>query len=108
MQGINEIVGEAGAGKTQFALTLSLQCHLDGSMGGLGGATAYLCCGEGSFPVRRLEQLSHSFEKKSGVPYKDFMSSIHIEQCHNADDVLDTLVSAFLLSSPMNTLVSKR
>jgi RecA/RadA recombinase len=92
LQGINEIVGEAGAGKTQFALTLSLQCHLLKSMGGLGGSTAYLCCGEGTFPVRRLEQLSHSCETKSGIPYTEFMDSVHIEQCHNADDVLDTLV----------------
>lgn len=92
LQGINEIVGEAGAGKTQFALTLSLQCHLLKSMGGLGGSTAYLCCGEGTFPVRRLEQLSHSYETKSGIPYTEFMDSVHIEQCHNADDVLDTLV----------------
>jgi RecA/RadA recombinase len=91
-QGINEIVGEAGAGKTQYALTLSLQCHLPLSSKGLGGATAYLCCGEGTFPVRRLEQLSHSFEKKSGIPYTKFMENVHIEQCHNADDVVDTVV----------------
>lgn len=92
LQGINEIVGEAGAGKTQFALTLSLQCHLLKSMGGLGGSTAYLCCGEGTFPVRRLEQLSRSYEMKSGIPFCEFMDSVHIEQCHNADDVLDTVV----------------
>lgn len=93
LQGINEIVGEAGAGKTQFALTLSLQCHLMEAFGGLSGATAYLCCGEGSFPVRRLEQLAHSFQDKSGTSYTEFMKSVYIEQCHNADDVLDTLVS---------------
>ena len=92
LQGINEIVGEAGAGKTQFALTLSLQCHLNESMGGLNAATAYLCCGEGTFPVRRLEQLSRSYERKTSIPYATFMESVHIEQCHNADDVLDTLV----------------
>jgi RecA/RadA recombinase len=93
LQGINEIVGEAGVGKTQFALTLSLQCHLEKSMSGLGGSTAYISCGEGTFPVRRLEQLSHSFEKRSGISYREFMDSVHIEQCHNADDVLETLVS---------------
>ena len=93
LQGINEIVGEAGAGKTQFALTLSLQCHLRESVGGLSGATAYLCCGEGSFPVRRLEQLAHSYDDKFGISYTEFMKSVYIEQCHNADVVLDTLVS---------------
>ena len=92
LQGINEIVGEAGAGKTQFALTLSLQCHLIEAEGGLSGATAYICCGEGLFPVRRLEQLSHCFQNKSGISYTEFMDSVHIEQCHNADDVLHTLV----------------
>lgn len=65
-------------------------------MSGLGGSTAYISCGEGTFPVRRLEQLAHSFEKKSGISYREFMDSVHIEQCHNADDVLETLVSYYI------------
>lgn len=106
VQGINEIVGEAGAGKTQFALALSLQCHLLKSMGGLEGSTAYLCCGEGVFPVRRLEQMSRGFETKSGISYREFMNSIHIEQCHNADDVLDTLVRMHMVNDLIHIMCS--
>ncbi|EKM82995.1 hypothetical protein AGABI1DRAFT_125473 [Agaricus bisporus var. burnettii JB137-S8] len=37
-----EIVGESAAGKTQFALQLSLHVQLHSSQGGLGGAACYL------------------------------------------------------------------
>ena len=52
--GITEIAGEAGSGKTQICLSLSLNCQLSIEDGGMNGGCAYLSCGEGEFPIRRL------------------------------------------------------
>lgn len=91
-RGITEIAGEAGAGKTQFALTLSLQCCLPPTHGGLGGKTVYLCCGEGEFPNRRLVQLATSLSSRACFSSQAAMlDSVTISQCHNADDVMDAL-----------------
>ena len=92
LQGITEIVGEAGAGKTQFALSLSLQCCLPPAYGGLGGKAAYLCCGEGEFPFRRLAQIATSLSHRLGTSsHEELLQNVQINQCHNADDVLDAL-----------------
>ena len=84
--GINEISGEAGAGKTQFCLSLSLQCQLPVSSGGLDGACAYITCGEGEFPIRRLSQLQSS-PAFTGCT----LEKIHIEQCYSPEDMTKTL-----------------
>jgi hypothetical protein len=42
VQGITEISGEAGTGKTQFALRLALQVQLPAVEGGLDGAALYI------------------------------------------------------------------
>jgi len=60
-----KIAGEAGAGKTQTALCLALQAQLPVEQGGLGGKTAYLCCGEGDFPIRRYAQLAAVWEVRT-------------------------------------------
>ena len=92
LQGITEIAGEAGAGKTQFALSLSLQCCLPPAYGGLGGKAAYLCCGEGEFPFRRLAQIATSLSNRLGTSsHEELLQNVQINQCHNADDVLDAL-----------------
>ena len=92
LQGITEIAGEAGAGKTQFALSLSLQCCLPPAYGGLGGKAAYLCCGEGEFPFRRLAQIATSLSNRLGISsHEELLQNVQINQCHNSDDVLDAL-----------------
>jgi RecA/RadA recombinase len=116
MQGITEIAGEAGCGKTQTCLTLALQVssnnfrelptttsmlaasadwiqvQLDVKYGGRGGAAAYLSCGEGIFPIRRLSQLAAAFETRTGVPSEQLLANVHIEQCYNIDDAQAILV----------------
>ena len=84
--GINEISGEAGAGKTQFCLGLALQCQLPLSSGGLNGACAYITSGEGEFPIRRLSQLqaSPAYEKCT-------LEKVLIEQCYSPEDMTATL-----------------
>ena len=84
--GINEISGEAGAGKTQFCLGLSLQCQLPISSGGLGGACAYIISGEGEFPIRRLSQLQTS-PRYEGCT----LEKVLIEQCYSPEDMTTTL-----------------
>lgn len=98
-QGITEVSGEAGAGKTQFCLTLCLQCHLEKTYGGLHGNAVYLSCGEGLFPQRRLEelalQLSHKYLALSPHnPYYDkdkFMDDVYIQEFHTLERVLEVL-----------------
>ncbi len=92
-QGITEIAGEAGSGKTQIALILSLQCSLPIESGGLNGNTAYLCCGEGDFPIKRLSQLANIYNTKYNKdnPKINFLENIHIETNYHVEQLLDTL-----------------
>jgi DNA-repair protein XRCC3 len=92
LQGVTEVSGEAGAGKTQLAMSLVLQCCLPVTHGGLGGKAVYMCCGEGEFPIRRLGQLATSASDRAGTSSHDeLMKMVVIMQFHTADDVLDAL-----------------
>lgn len=51
--GITEISGIAGSGKTQICLTLCLQCALSIQLERSHDNVAYICCGEGMFPLKR-------------------------------------------------------
>ena len=97
---ITEISGEAGAGKTQFCLVLSLRCHLDRSLGGLGGSAIYLCCGEGAFPDRRLTQLADSLASKyqghanastRPITSTEFLNNVHVLSVHHTEQALEVL-----------------
>ena len=83
-RGITEIAGEAGTGKTQFCMSLSLRCQQPSSNGGLDGACAYIACGEGDFPIRRLSQLAMEQPGAS-------LEKVHIEQCYSPEDMMSTL-----------------
>ncbi|CAM9314337.1 unnamed protein product, partial [Chrysoparadoxa australica] len=63
-QGITEVTGEAGSGKTQLCLQLALQAQLSPHQGGLGGKSCVLSCGEGDFPSKRLSQLAQHYHSK--------------------------------------------
>ena len=62
---ITEIAGEAGAGKTQLALTLLLQAQLPAAAGGLDTCAAFVTT-EGEFPVARLNQLMPEHVRRTG------------------------------------------
>lgn len=89
--GITELSGEAGCGKTQFCLTLSMQVSLPEAKGGLAGAACYMTCGEGRFPVARLAQLSQCYQQCYPDEDIDFLSNVFIEESHNSEDLLDNL-----------------
>ena len=112
---ITEIAGEAGCGKTQICLTLALQSQLPIALGGLNGQVAYMSCGEGEFPIRRLQQLATEMEGRvkampispstsSSTPAPaatattadlpsatSFLAGVHIEQCYTSDSALESL-----------------
>jgi RecA/RadA recombinase len=100
-QGITEVSGEAGAGKTQFCLTLCLQCHVEEAYGGLHGNAVYLSCGEGLFPQRRLEELALQLSNKYLAlspqnPYYEkekFMDDVFIQEFHTLESVLEVLTN---------------
>eukprot|EP00742_Colponemidia_sp_Colp-10_P013713 GILJ01015512.1.p1 GENE.GILJ01015512.1~~GILJ01015512.1.p1 ORF type:complete len:315 (-),score=25.80 GILJ01015512.1:77-1021(-) len=90
-QGITEIAGQAGSGKTQFALQLLLQAQLPAHLGGLSGSTFYLST-EGSVPFKRLQQLAESYEAKtSGTEHISFLENIFIENVHSLEHQWDIL-----------------
>eukprot|EP01041_Mallomonas_annulata_P011478 gene11478-24003_t len=91
LQGITEISGEAGSGKTQLCLTLSIRSQLPLSQGGLDGAVAYLSCGEGEFPLRRLQQIASEYASKSNMDPEEYLNNVNINQCHSSDDLEESL-----------------
>ena len=91
-QGITEIAGEAGTGKTQFCLLLSLSCQLPLADGGLGGGAAYLSCCEGQFPAGRLAQLARHFGQRHNLSENELLDKVQIEECHNSDEALESIL----------------
>eukprot|EP01119_Soliformovum_irregulare_P014634 TRINITY_DN4010_c0_g1_i4.p1 TRINITY_DN4010_c0_g1~~TRINITY_DN4010_c0_g1_i4.p1 ORF type:complete len:326 (-),score=55.44 TRINITY_DN4010_c0_g1_i4:1208-2185(-) len=83
--GITEIVGESGAGKTQFAMQLALQVQLPIEEGGLGGKAFYIST-EGGVPTQRLLQMAEGFKKKHPSMSKtSLMSGVYIEKVESID-----------------------
>ena len=58
IQGLTEICGESGAGKTQLCMQLLLTAQRSIQRHGLDGKTLFLSC-EGLFPIRRLQEMAH-------------------------------------------------
>ncbi len=76
----------------------SLQIQLDANHGGCNGAVAYICGGEGMFPIQRLSQMVKNVALNVGLDETVLMSNIHIEQSHNMDELFETLVSLTAVS----------
>jgi DNA-repair protein XRCC3 len=89
--GVTEIAGEAGAGKSNLCLRLSLQAYLSVDKGGLNGSTAYISAGEGQFPMRRLSQMAQNFAKHFQMNVVDVLDKIYIETCMNIEDCLEDI-----------------
>lgn len=93
VHGIHEICGEAGCGKTQFCLQISLQACLPSNLGGLEGSACYLSCGEGHFPVKRLEQLvSHANPLEENTHGgMNILEKVLIRECPSVDSLFDVI-----------------
>lgn len=61
-EGITEICGVSGSGKSQLCLQLSLMAQYPQTLGGLSGRVIYIC--SEPFHLRRWQQLIKSFPKK--------------------------------------------
>eukprot|EP00968_Pinguiococcus_pyrenoidosus_P006660 scaffold442_cov268-Pinguiococcus_pyrenoidosus.AAC.68 len=93
-EGITEISGRAGCGKTQICLQLLVQAQLPEEQGGLGGRAIFLSCGEGNFPVRRLVELAKAASSDT-QSWRSMLDGVLIESVRNADE-LQTLVQTRL------------
>lgn len=71
---------------------LLFQCQLSKSHGGLSGSVAYICAGEGQFPIKRLTELADHYERKYSLT--DMLANVHVMQCYNIDDALSVLVGS--------------
>ncbi|WCJ42334.1 DNA repair and recombination protein RadA [Euphorbia peplus] len=98
---ITEIVAESGSGKTQLCLQLSLCAQLPIPLGGLSASSLYLHT-EYPFPLRRLQQLSHSFQSiyKSNC-YNNPCDNVYVQSIQSADQLLDIIpkIETSLLNS---------
>lgn len=95
--GVTEISGEAGSGKTQLCLILSIENQLRSVRNRnrqTNQKTAYLQCGEGEFPIQRLSQLAASksaqLENKS-VSKHTLLDGVLIEKCYSIEDILEAV-----------------
>ncbi|XP_068565304.1 DNA repair protein XRCC3 [Cebidichthys violaceus] len=92
VEGITELSGESGAGKTQLALQICLSVQYPTQYGGLDSGAVYICT-EDSFPIRRLQQLirNQSFLRSDVPPslISSLQFSDHVYVEHAAD--LDSL-----------------
>ncbi|XP_044266175.1 DNA repair protein XRCC3-like [Tribolium madens] len=80
VNGISEIFGYSGVGKTQFCLQLSLMTQLPTSLGGLQKSVVYLST-EDAFPIKRLKSLGLTFSLKYhdlGIHFEDNIFIEHI------------------------------
>ncbi|XP_028074500.1 DNA repair protein XRCC3 homolog [Camellia sinensis] len=104
---ITELVSESGCGKTQFSLQLLLSAQLPLSLGGLSSSSLYLHS-EFPFPLRRLQQLSHSFRSSHPTLFSshDPCDRIFLHPLHSAHQLLDLLhnkIESLLSNPPPNT-----
>lgn len=98
MQGLSEICGEAGAGKTQLCLQLLLTVQKPVVDGGLDSGAIYLCC-EGLFPAPRLSEMasncgSNQHDSENASTCRDLPSSLTrvlVEQIEDAEHLWDVL-----------------
>ncbi|KAF5307793.1 hypothetical protein FQR65_LT06665 [Abscondita terminalis] len=76
VNGLTEIVGPSGVGKTQFCLQLAITVQLPVTSGGMHKGALYICT-EDLFPSKRLQQLSNAYTNK----YREhnFMDNIFVE-----------------------------
>ncbi|XP_018561322.1 DNA repair protein XRCC3 [Anoplophora glabripennis] len=82
INGITEIYGCSGVGKTQFCLQLVLMVQLPKSVGGKEKEAVYICT-EDVFPSKRFHQLANTFKNKYNLNHYDFGDKVHLE--HAAD-----------------------
>ena len=111
--GLTEIAGEAGTGKTQFALQLMLQSQLPVESGGLAGGAIYLHGdGPSSQPaMRRFRSLAADFAARhagSAERCGELQSNVHVRQVETPEElweVVDLAIPGIVVEQPVRLLV---
>ncbi|KAK6639625.1 hypothetical protein RUM43_007898 [Polyplax serrata] len=97
-EGITEICGESGAGKTQLCMQLALTAQYPTDMGGLNGGVIYICTEE-QFHSRRLQQIIENFPFELNGKIKpkiNFMDNLFITRNKNIKlIILDSVTALF-------------
>ncbi|PSS36213.1 DNA repair protein [Actinidia chinensis var. chinensis] len=99
---VTELVSESSCGKTQLCLQLLLSAQLPSSLGGLSASSLYLHS-ELPFPLRRLRQLSHSFQSSHPQIFSSHnpCDGILVQPINSADHLFDVLLKTdFALANP--------
>ncbi|XP_057655432.1 DNA repair protein XRCC3 [Diorhabda carinulata] len=92
VNGIIEIFGCSGVGKTQFCLQLALQAQLPLHKNGLETGVVYICT-EDVFPSKRFHHLANIFKAKHNLSENDFESSVflkHVTDIQQLQNCLST------------------
>lgn len=84
---ILELVGPAGAGKTQLALQLALMATLPYSKRGLDSGVVCVFT-EGPPPVKRLVQMERCISSKNGLETGDLLKRIVIEKVNTPEEIV--------------------
>ena len=100
---LTELVGEAGAAKSQLAFQLLLQVQLplpppslpassSSASYGLDGCGLYLSTEGGGLPVSRLEQLASGLRRRRpGLQLKELLQRLLVMECRSIDELLDAV-----------------
>ncbi|XP_022919039.2 DNA repair protein XRCC3 isoform X1 [Onthophagus taurus] len=94
INGINEIYGPSGVGKTQFCLELAIMTQFPLEIGGYNKNVLYICTEE-PFPSKRLNELVSFYPKKIlDKPFKKLLSDgIYVEYIADFDQLRTTLTT---------------
>eukprot|EP00945_MAST-04E_sp_MAST-4E-sp1_P001090 g1090.t1 len=104
--GITEVSGKSSSGKTQLCLQLAINCQKSIERGGLGGGALYVFC-EGTFPVKRLQELAAAQPATLGIDgdqktAKDITDRIFVQHADDCEQLWN-LLSGSRLTSMLQT-----
>ncbi|EGD72364.1 hypothetical protein PTSG_00384 [Salpingoeca rosetta] len=116
---LTEFCGAPGAGKTQLAMQLSVNCQLPHAFGGLAGQVVYIDT-EGSFMADRFKEIaehtrselqpraSRRRKKQAALPsVEEMLEGVHVFRVHNYIEQIAVLnaLPAFQIDHPQVKLV---
>lgn len=102
--GIIEICGESGSGKTQLCLQLCLTAQLKQSDGGSGGCVIYIST-QDVFPSKRLQQLIQAQDVSSNYDFGSNIFVEHIPDYASIKKCLTQKVPKLLLEKKVKVLI---
>ncbi|CAH1975453.1 unnamed protein product [Acanthoscelides obtectus] len=90
INGISEVFGYSGTGKTQLGMQLALNVQLPCAIGGKNKGAVYICT-EDVFPSKRYHQLAKSFRTSHNCSDIDFEGQTYLYHCADFELLKKTL-----------------